>query len=266
MTGDKQNDGGKEKIPARRLMNDGLAHGDPDGINSQSRISENRNREFFAGFVNEYQKQIDGLDGYINIRRHLDCALRGVRHLCDVGNGGVFDYDVAALPKITAVDLFFAGGRESNPNGGNMVFVRGSALELPFPDGSFDGALLSMLLHHLTGESVAANQACLDRALREAHRVLQVGGKCVVLESCLPNLVYRMEQTLYPLSKWLITRCLTHPPTFQYSLERLAGAMEALFGNCSVQLIPRGRWQIFLGAKLPSILLPTWPVLFESNK
>lgn len=235
------------------------------GLNLQSKASEDKNREFFAKFVNEYQISIEKLDSYIYIKEHLNKALAGIEHLCDIGNGGVFDYTTDNIPQITAIDLFL--NEENNPfKERNITFIQGSALDIPIQGGDFDGVLMAMLLHHLTGNTVADNKSNLVRSLREACRILKPGGRCIVVESCLPSSVYFLESLLYPTISWLISKTLTHPPTFQYSKNEIASAMENIFGNCSVQAIERGKWQMFLGHKMPTIILPTFPTIFISSK
>jgi len=63
--------------------------------------------------------------------------------------------------------------------GGSARPLAADALELPFPDDSFDGATVSFGLR---------NVADLDTALAEIHRVLVPGGRLAVLEFAVPRL------------------------------------------------------------------------------
>ena len=54
--------------------------------------------------------------------------------------------------------------------GGVVSFGQALASHLPYPDGAFDRVLSSLVFHHLPPAGKRA-------ALREAHRVLRVGGE-----------------------------------------------------------------------------------------
>src|SRR2546429_1992683 len=70
-----------------------------------------------------------------------------------------------------------AGGGGKAPSS-RTAPVAADALELPFPDASFDGATVGFGVRNL---------ADLDQGLREAHRVLKAGARFVVLEFAIPR-------------------------------------------------------------------------------
>lgn len=67
--------------------------------------------------------------------------------------------------------------------GVDIRWDHGMAFELPYADRSFDRALTSLVLHHLTTENK-------QRALRETWRVLQPGGELLVLDFGKPGSLY----------------------------------------------------------------------------
>ncbi|MDP2920021.1 MAG: class I SAM-dependent methyltransferase [Dehalococcoidia bacterium] len=82
-----------------------------------------------------------------------------------------FDYDLDALAfarrKITRARL-------------DIALVRGTALELPFADMSFERVLSSLMFHHLTTENK-------QRAFREIFRILKPGGEFYLADFGPPN-------------------------------------------------------------------------------
>lgn len=98
----------------------------------------------------------------------------GPARVIDVGCGAG-DVDAALLRwfsrtrpiDITALDLhpqILAYARERTRGAGSIRFVRGDATALPFADGSFDVAVMSLTLHHFEDEAPV-------RVLREMGRV-----------------------------------------------------------------------------------------------
>jgi len=83
---------------------------------------------------------------------------------------------------VTATDLHPAtleAARRRSADYPEIRVERADALRLPYPDGAFDVALLSMTLHHLEGEDQV-------RALRELHRVARRGAIVGELERSWP--------------------------------------------------------------------------------
>ena len=64
--------------------------------------------------------------------------------------------------------------------GVEIAFHEGMAFQLPYPDGSFDRVLCSLVLHHLTTENKR-------RALNEVYRVLRPGGELHVADLGKPG-------------------------------------------------------------------------------
>ena len=133
------------------------------------------------------------LGGRRALLRHLDWALpAGAHRVLDVGTGAA-DLPMAVVDwarrrgrsvRITAVDRHtgtVAVAASRTAGSPEIRTVQGDGLRLPFRDGAFDLALLSMTLHHMDG-------AALVCALTELARVAR-GGRVLVgeLERCLPG-------------------------------------------------------------------------------
>src|SRR5439155_5787248 len=119
----------------------------------------------------------------------------GAKRLLDVGNGGVFDYDTSLAEQIVGVDLFL-DGRASGLDE-HITFRRGDAIALEEPDASYDVVLEISLLHHLVGTDHESAVANIRQAVDEAHRVLEPGGRFVVMESCVSARFFALERRLF---------------------------------------------------------------------
>lgn len=71
---------------------------------------------------------------------------------------------------------------------GRYSLVKGDALEMPFPDGTFDKAMVAYGIR---------NMVDIERFAGEVHRVLRPGGRFLVLELSVP--VCRITRPLYLL-------------------------------------------------------------------
>ncbi len=108
-----------------------------------------------------------------------------VRRVLDLGCGtGELTRLLARhFPEATVVgvdftaDMLSVARRRSRGNFPRVAWGRGTAMRLPFPDGSFD---------LVTNAFLARNLFDLELALREMHRVLRPGGTLLVLEITEP--------------------------------------------------------------------------------
>lgn len=101
--------------------------------------------------------------------------------------GGAVTAQLAGWPaSYAAVDPDPVRLEEARARVPDVAFSEGTGEDLDFPDESFDVVLFSLSLHHQDPEA----------ALAEAHRVLRLGGRAVVLE---PVAVSESERTSGPL-------------------------------------------------------------------
>src|SRR5918999_810087 len=111
----------------------------------------------------------------------LPWALQGVRprgHVLEIGGGGgamaaalLADFDDVRLT-VTDVDPSMVGvaRRRLALHGDRVRVEEADATALPFADGTFDGVLSFIMLHHVLA---------WERALAEAVRVLRPGGALI---------------------------------------------------------------------------------------
>ncbi|MGV0837623.1 class I SAM-dependent methyltransferase [Mycolicibacterium thermoresistibile] len=81
-----------------------------------------------------------------------------------------FDQNAAELNEVDTILQAMAEQAEA-PAGAKAEVVKGDALDLPYPDGTFDRVIASEILEHVPED---------DRAIAELVRVLKPGGKLAV--------------------------------------------------------------------------------------
>ncbi|MDR3491463.1 MAG: class I SAM-dependent methyltransferase [Gammaproteobacteria bacterium] len=237
-----------------------------DANTPQTQESINKNISFFQNNLESYNKNIQSLDTYKAIRQAVDQSIPDIDHLLDIGNGGVFDYDTSLVKKITALDLFLDQLPDTFVHPKNVIFKTGSALEIPEKDESFDGVLMVMLIHHLTGDTVKSSMKNMQLAISEAHRVLKPNGKFILMESCIPPWFLHFEKLVYRLAGKFAARFLEHPMTLQYPKELIGDEIQKKFNHVDITEIPLGRWVLQFGFKVPSFITPVCPTLFIATK
>ncbi len=135
-----------------------------------------RQKVFYSMLAAVYEASPLSLPG--RLVREVVNRLRGRRRVLDVGcaTGYLARRLARHCSEVVGVDVNARMIRVSRAraDGGNLRFVRADAHELPFPDGHFDGVVLSEVLQHLD----------LSRASREITRVTTPGARAVVV---LPN-------------------------------------------------------------------------------
>lgn len=95
------------------------------------------------------------------------------------GPGQTTDLLRGDLPRMTAIELDeqLASALAARLTGSNVEVVNASALDMPFDDGRFSGAIALTMLHHVP---TAQEQ---DRLFAEVARVLRPGGLFVAADS-----------------------------------------------------------------------------------
>lgn len=212
-----------------------------------------KTQEFFNKWSG-YHHLINGLDTF----RFMAEALQGEIHgkVLDIGNGGVFNYDVECADELVVVDLAEELVRKQDwpPH---MTFKWGDATALPVEGNLFDTCLLQHLIHHLAEANFAITRRRVQVSIQETFRVLKPGGKLVILESCLPKLWEVAERMVFPAFRLFLER-IHHPMVFQWNWNTLARFVRgAGFIDVGLTRVRLGRWGIQLGRRWPTALSPT---------
>ncbi len=230
----------------------------------QDSASATKNAGFFAD--NErYARLISSLEGYRHINSAVSREIAGARRLLDIGNGGVFVYDTSLAEQIVGVDLFLDGAPPSLSD--HITLRHGDALALEEPDEAYDVVLVNSVLHHLIGTDVDSTLANIRRSIAEAHRVLEPGGRLVVMESCVSARAFSIERHLFrPLLRLARTPLMRHPATLQFPPETIAGVVGERFEDVIIKPIPVGRWILQFDLLWPTALTPARPQIFTAKR
>lgn len=220
-------------------------------------MSTERNAAFFKK-NSRYEADVLALDTYAWTRLAVQSELSGCERLLDIGNGGFFNYDIADIDHVRVLDLFLDSHETHAPN---VHITRGDVLECTDLDlgGKFDVILLQMLIHHVTGKTVSESIANLQRIFFGLKTHLAPGGRLVVIESTVPSWFFAFERIVFErLNKvWRFA----HPLTLQYTPERiLNAAQDAGFRIVEYSHLPRGRWLLQFGMRVPSFVTPVQPI------
>lgn len=118
------------------------------------------------------------------------------------------------------------------------------ALALPVRSGSFDHVVYPLALHHMAGERVAEGRAQVDRALREAYRVLRPGGRIWISELVVGPAVYRLEEAAQGITRRLLAALDQPFVSFHTSERYVEGLREAGFEAPRMERVhvPAGRF------------------------
>jgi SAM-dependent methyltransferase len=231
----------------------------------QSATSVEKNAEFFAR--EDYGRYAAELDSHRLMREVITREVRGIGHVLDVGNGGVFEYDPAVVDSIVAIDLFLdqLPGSHFPPN---VTARRGDALRLQEPPDHYDAVLQTFLFHHLVGERPADLLANVRRALAQAEKPLKPGGRLIVAESCVPPWFYAVEKLLFWALRALARTPLLggHPATLQLPFDVLTELIGERFEIERAYELPLGRWVTQFGRRWPRALTPVRTYLVAARK
>jgi SAM-dependent methyltransferase len=233
----------------------------------QSHISTKKNAEFFLDEYESYKENVATIDTYQSISSALSERLRNTQRLLDVGNGGVFAYDTTGVREIIGLDLFLDDLPKDISLPKNVTMVQGSALDIPKDLINFDKVVVVMLIHHLIGKTVPESIENIHQLFSEVHRVLQPGGKLVIVESCIPTWFFLFEKLVFIPASFVIEKTMKHPPTLQYPENFIRTILKSAgFSHIESECIPKGKYVMQYGVKVPSWVTPVQPVLFVAKK
>jgi len=137
----------------------------------------------------------------------------------NIGSGGV------DLPFSSKTDLTVSSDVAENLLQYHKLTDKNRAIcavsnQLPFRYASFDVAVAHFALHHFAQQSARSTIRYLLDCFDETRKVLEKGGKFIVAENVVSQMVASLEELVYPFGRDLLMR-FNRPPVFLFSLQTL---------------------------------------------
>lgn len=214
----------------------------------------------------ECQKNVNAVDADNYLRLSVENEIEGIRSLLDIGNGGIFSYDIANIPRVVALDLVLD---ERKNYGRNVTAIRGDALNFTIPYGvkieKFDAIVVQALIQLLAGSSPEHAVRNIDRLFEQCRKHLNERGKLIIIESTVPSWFYAFEKAAFPiLNKFQSSPA---PYVIQHSPEELLAAAKR--NDLTVKeysWIPRSKREMQSGLPFPSALTPSQQIKLVLTK
>ena len=231
-------------------MNQLLHKPEADEIGQETR-SLASNAQWFAG-NKTYKSAQEDFELYRFIALAAAHETERSRALLDIGNGGIFAYPIAHIPRVVAIDVFVEDDFGRRYPG--VEWRQMSALEMSFAE-RFDTVLAINTLHHVVGTSVAMTYANLNELMKRSAACLAADGKVVLIESTMPRWFVWVYGLIFPIVLRLWP--LSHPPTFQFHYRDILKAAEvAGLRLCEFAWIPKTSDFILLGLRVKRWMAP----------
>ncbi len=179
---------------------------------------------------------------YLNIQKEINPLIKG-KTILDIGNGGIFNFDISLPKKIIAIDpafkYFFKLKKYSN-----VVYGFDDARSLKsIKRESVDVVLFQLVLHHVTGKSFNETINNLKQIFVETGRVLKPKREIVIVGSVVFKFLEEIEKIFYYPQIYFF-KLFNKPTVFEFSEKTL------------LSLIQKGNFQlikiktIYYGKKL----------------
>jgi SAM-dependent methyltransferase len=210
-------------------------------------------KEFFENWTT-YNDDLHKAQGlvYRQAETLINARIEG-RRVVDVGNGGIFNYDVAKAASVEAVDLYPVPPLTAQKN---LTCHVGRSDRLPLAEASGDLVVWQNLMHHMIDDAAGDPEPILRASLVEARRILVPGGEILIFETYCSEFLYRLQGRVFPLTRWVLG-LIGHPLVRLLSKQRVCELLtESGFQVVEETEMQKDRSMILLGVPVPTWWLP----------
>ncbi|MBF0234434.1 MAG: class I SAM-dependent methyltransferase [Desulfamplus sp.] len=202
-------------------------------LSRYKKSSVQKQADFFNALGSDYIKTV--AREYAAIYARTFNAINGhvKGDILDIGSGGITLFKSCGNHVFYDISPVLLSAH-SSWGGSSSLSVCGESTSLPFISNSFDTILFHFSIHHFAQETFIKTLNYIKKSIEEAKRVLRPGGKIIIAENTVAEVVELVESLLFPVvSKSL--EILNYPPVFLFSEKRLASILKAV--GCHIHIV-----------------------------
>ena len=210
-------------------------------------------KEFFENWTG-YREDLQKTQGlvYRQAEALINARIQD-RHVVDVGNGGIFNYDVSKTKSVAAMDLYPLPQAE---NLKNVTYYVGRSDRLPLEPASHDVVIWQNIMHHMVEDSAGTPLPLLKASLQDARRVLKPDGEIIIIETYCSPFLFWLQGVMFPLT-YLVLNWIRHPLVRLLSRQKVTELLEQNgFEVLEQTEIQKDKYMILLGVPVPTRWLP----------
>ncbi len=210
------------------------------------------NPEHFKNAVEEYPIM------YKEAAERINKHIHGI--VLDIGSGGVINYDTTKTRNLFLVDITTANkdrAKTAKSSKTGVTFVNSDIRKLGIRENTIDIVIMQHLLHHLADNTLKKTLQNLNDGCEEAERILKQGGKIIIVEGCVPQILDHMQRFFFQINKRLYKWFFSFPMVLQYSEATITKELKKTgFEIESVETIKDGDILPIFGLNLPRRWIP----------
>jgi SAM-dependent methyltransferase len=166
---------------------------------------KDREQKHFDRISEKYHKASDSWKIiYEQIEERINPLITD-RVVLDVGNGGMFAYDLDRPSRILVMDV--SVDMLSSISDARVTKIVSDARDMcTIENDSVDVIIFVLVLHHISGNNLHESIKTLEGILSEARSKLRPGGHLVVAEALLSPILFRVQKWCFQLTRAILHR------------------------------------------------------------
>ncbi len=225
-----------------------------------------KSRELNTVFADNYAEKVrssqrelyDEIERIINNEIDIFISKKGRKPvLFDIGSAGLYLYNTKNIEKVTILDIFPKPDNVKLTD--NTEWIVGNILSddinTALPGRKYDIVIMASLLHHLCDAKNNINKN-LRTCFANIKSVLKDAGKIYIFESTCPQLFTKLQDFLYPVYSYILTRILKFTYVRMTSLKEILASFKSNGYLVSIIAFKQPKFVALLFKKTPISLTP----------